>query len=67
MFGGMTPWAANLSSVIKQWRHGQGRDRAWHNKLPESAYLTVRALSDLWQRVRAQRARHNSQHSRSLR
>ena len=48
MFGGMTPWAANLSSVMKQWRHGQGRDWAWHNKLPESAYLTVRALSDLW-------------------
>ena len=42
MFGGMTPWAANLSDIVAQWR-SQG-----HNKLPPSAYTTVRALSDLW-------------------
>eukprot|EP01043_Picozoa_sp_COSAG02_P008591 COSAG02_NODE_278_length_25916_cov_19.826432_1_plen_1015_part_10 len=42
MFGGMTPWAANLSDIVTQWR-GEG-----HKKAPPSAYTTVRALSDLW-------------------
>jgi hypothetical protein len=42
MFGGITPWAANISDIVHQWR-SKGQ-----NTVPPSAYMTARPLSDLW-------------------